>query len=200
METEKRLERLEHELMNMKRRYRRLLVVTGLVAAVMAAVLIATKVGGPVVAFAETGIADEVKARRFVLVDEQGDTRALLAVLEDGPALFLIDPQGTPRAMLAILEDGPTLSLTDPQGTPLAMLDVSEGVSALSLIDPQRTPRATLAVLEDGPTLLFTDLQGQNRAVLGTGSTTTSDGRKTTYPESSLRLYKPDGTVLWMTP
>jgi len=55
-------------------------------------------------------------------------------------------------------------------------------------------------VLEDGPTLLFTDLQGQNRAVLGTGSTTTSDGRKTTYPESSLRLYKPDGTVLWMTP
>jgi hypothetical protein len=46
------------------------------------------------------------------------------------------------------------------------------------------------------PALLLFDENGKLRACLGIGQASTPDGRTITYPESSLRLYKPDGKVL----
>ena len=82
MDTGERIDQLERELMGMKRRYRRLLV--GLVAAVVAVVLLMAKVGGPLAAFAQSDFADEVRARSFILVDAQGELHALLGMSDAG--------------------------------------------------------------------------------------------------------------------
>jgi hypothetical protein len=36
--------------------------------------------------------------------------------------------------------------------------------------------------------------------MLGAGQTITPDGRKITYPESSMRLFNPEGKVIWSVP
>jgi len=36
--------------------------------------------------------------------------------------------------------------------------------------------------------------------MLGTGRTVLPDGREITYPESSLRLFGPDGKTIWHAP
>ena len=98
----------------------------------------------------------EVRANRFVLVDENGRTGAMLSVDTDGPRLRLFDEQGRLRINLAVVKDGPRLDLTDKNGKP--------------------------------------------RAQLGVGRTVSPDGRGITYPESSLRLFGPDQTVVWQAP
>ncbi len=98
----------------------------------------------------------EVRANRFVLVDENGRTGAMLSVDTDGPRLRLFDEQGRLRINLAVVKDGPRLHLTDKNGKP--------------------------------------------RAQLGVGRTVSPDGREITYPESSLRLFGPDQTVVWHAP
>ena len=62
---------------------------------------------------------NEVRAKKFVLVDENGKTRALLALITDGPALVLFDENGEIRADLAVSmsKAGPALlGLYDTNG------------------------------------------------------------------------------------
>ena len=64
------------------------------------------------------GVAKEVRAERFVMVDELGVTRAELGLLKDEqPGLALYDEAGSMRAMLGLEEDGrPVLEFYDEAG------------------------------------------------------------------------------------
>ena len=70
----------------------------------------------------------------------------------------------------------------------------------LAFYDAQGKHRAALSILGDEPKLILYDEQGQDRASVGVDVTTTKTGVETTYPESSIRLYGPDGFTLWSVP
>lgn len=79
---------------------------------------------------AQSGIPDEIRAKRFVVVDDEGSDRAMLETLQDGSTrLRLLDAQDKPRAELHVLTDG----------TP-----------ALGLLDAQRKTRIALGTRTDG--------------------------------------------------
>ena len=77
-------------------------------------------------------VQQEVRARSFVLVDDNGKDRAALAMTEDGPRLFLSDENGEPRVTLSVQKDGARLSLWDENGknrVGLSVLKNGPGVS-----------------------------------------------------------------------
>lgn len=80
-------------------------------------------------------VADEVRAKLFVLVDVDGKDRAALVVTADGPVLALYDRDGKFRADLAVTAAGSALALRDRDGAPRAMLGVPTGGPALGLYD-----------------------------------------------------------------
>ena len=92
MTTEERLAKVERELGRVKRRSRWLLVALALGLAALALVW---------------ALAEEVRAKRFVLVDEEGRERAALEMNADRPMLSLCDEKGQPRVALGVTADGP---------------------------------------------------------------------------------------------
>lgn len=59
---------------------------------------------------------------------------------------------------------------------------------------------ARLGVIKDEPNIDLMDAKENVRAELGVGGTLTKNGERTTYPESSLRLFDPKGNLIWMAP
>jgi hypothetical protein len=74
--------------------------------------------GGPAMAQEEGTGQAVVTARRFELVDEQGQSRAVMAMTKEGtPALVLSDAAGKGRAWLTLRADGsPRLDFRDASG------------------------------------------------------------------------------------
>ena len=131
MDLAQRMERLERE----SRRWR------------AAAVLLAIVLGlGLFVGQAKPEPA-EVKAAKFVLVDEQG----------------------APRGSLAMENGGPALVLTDSRGKGAIRLQVPKvpDKAAIYLSDPTESTDAELAMTQTGPVLHFNDRVG-NRVRLAT--------------------------------
>lgn len=124
------------------------------------------------------GVLKEVRANKFVLVDDDGKMLAQLGVDVFGPTLSLSDKNDKVRAWLGVDEDGPLLQLSDDKGKVRALLGADEDVSGLSLFDDK----------------------GKGRCTIGAAATIHEDGRKTTYPESSIWLFGPDGKGLWSAP
>jgi len=82
------------------------------------------------------GVSDEIRARRFLLVDTHGKVRAGLSVGSDGSvALALADADEKTRAGLAVLVDGsPRLRFSDKQEKARAGLSVgADGSGTLAL-------------------------------------------------------------------
>jgi len=136
----------------------------------------------------------------LALSDENDKLRALLAVGKDGPGLALLDENDKLRALLTLLKDGPALDLRDENGKARARLTVLEDGPRLWLADENDKLCAGLSVGKDGTALGLFDKNGKMRCALGAGVTTQADGRKITYPESSLRLFGPDGFMIWQAP
>ena len=151
MTTEERLEIVEKELAAAKRRIGRL-VIGGAVALVCIAILLAAWLRPA-----------EVRARKFVLVDGDGKTRALLTVDEDGPRLGLTDESGKARAELRVAKNGPTLNLSDKNGNARAGLSVLKDGPVLDLDKGSGKTRALLTVEEGGPGMR---LYGENDKIL----------------------------------
>ena len=81
--------KIEERLESLERKYRRLLFAGGGLAALLVVVLLL----GAMVAV--QNVKDEVRAREFVLVDENQKPRAALRLSEDGrPSLNLLDKNG----------------------------------------------------------------------------------------------------------
>jgi hypothetical protein len=107
-------------------------------------------------ATASPGVVDEVRARRIVVVDAQGETRAHLGVLPEGsPALALFDAQGRARATLGVLPDGrPGLTLADAQGTERAILGATE-LKTIRTGVVERRPKSSLVLFDANGTVLW---------------------------------------------
>lgn len=117
-------------------------------------------------------VLEEVKARRFTLVDENGKPRATLTMLTEGPCLSLLDENGKKRAGLGVLKDGPGFSFYDENGKQRARLGVEKDGACLSLFDANDKPRVALTMFHDHPCLGLLDENGKPRAsltVLGDG-------------------------------
>jgi hypothetical protein len=71
--------------------------------------------------------AVEVRARKFVVVDKNGNLRAILALAKTGPMLGLGDENGKLRTALGLSKDGAKLSLRDENGKTRARLSVDQG-------------------------------------------------------------------------
>lgn len=114
--------------------------------------------------------------------------------------LHVFDEAGDARAALCSTPDGPALVLRQHLDGSWASLGTWKNESKLQLSDAKGRVRAGLAVLEDGPSVALFDETAQIRAVLGSMTTTNSEDRVTKWPEASLLLFSPDGTLRWSAP
>ena len=125
MELESRVDRLERENRRLKRLGVTALVVAGLIVGL---------------GQARPRQPEEVRATKFVLVDEGGQQRATLGIENGGPALVLEDTTGRGVVQLQVpkIPDKPSLYLRDPR----------------------ESARVELAMTMNGPVLHFTDKTG----------------------------------------
>jgi len=145
MTTEERLEILERELARAKRRNYWFMTVLGLAVGLFALNWYLR---------AAEGVAKEVRANKFILVDAKGKYRAQLAVVDKvGPLLGLYGEDDKPRAMLSVIMDGPALTLFDKNSKSGVGLDIIHGAPAVRLYDKDGKARAVLSVTELGPWL-----------------------------------------------
>lgn len=139
MTIDERVENLERALAVEKNRNR--LIMFGLLVMAVAVVLTTILFGIQPHAIAQSGgkVADEIRARRIIVVDEKGTIRIELVAQADRNALALCNENGIPRAVLSVFKDDPGLILYD-------------GKTKL---------RATLVVFEDKPFLTLYNADGK---------------------------------------
>lgn len=175
---ESRLRKLERE----NRRFRTAAVaILGLAGAT---VLMGQKSDPPV--------PDEIRARAFTVVDEQGKDRAtfshwnedgstqLMILGKDGNAratlsysekadlagLVVRDSKTLPRLTLGVATDGGTIGLNDTAGHPRVWLQVNNNIPELSLFDESARRRVYLVSTPSGETFNFFDATGATRVAL----------------------------------
>jgi hypothetical protein len=204
MTTEERLEKLERELSRAKRHNRRVLIGAAVCLGMIFAWTFFAQPGRLGTAHAETPTTtpaqNEIRARSFILEDENGKERAALVGSKDGASLEMLDENGKVRAKMSVDKDGSMLLLSDENGKLRAGLSAHKFGAGLVLYDENGKYRAMLGTGKDGPSLSLTDEKGKDRAVLGTTKTETPDGKEIKYPESSILLFGPDGKVRWTAP
>ncbi|MFA6472334.1 MAG: hypothetical protein WCU00_09870 [Candidatus Latescibacterota bacterium] len=149
---------------------------------------------------AQQSVLDEIRAKKFILEDENGKRLAMLGMSSTEPALILYDKKGMNRAVLTMVDDEPGLCLFDKNGWRRAALDIFLDEPGLHLSDENGKSRASLNILKIGPRLSLIDENDKYRAILGVSVTESKDGKKTTYPESSLLLFGTDGPMIWHAP
>ena len=138
MSIEERLEKLDLKLARIQF-INRLLVILGI------GVFLALWFFSSGTPTAQEKVMDEVIAKRFVLIDENGKTRALLHAVNDVTSLQLLSVNSYSLTGLVLFKEGPRLVMHDENGK----------------------PRAGLSVSKDGPLLLLNDKAGKNRIRMG---------------------------------
>jgi hypothetical protein len=223
MTTDERIEKLEKGLASARRLNRWLLAAVATLAVAVAGM-------GLAMVFCAFGISPardcmtvkEVRADRFVVVDENGKERAVLGSGGKwGPSLSLLDENGECRASLNLLGGVPSLTVSDSlrgvtlyvgqdevgltlvdhqKRTDRAQLTLGNAGPALTLADENGKARAVMAVIKDGPALTLYDEKGRCRATVGVAHTETLEGKTIAWTESSLFLWDVNGKPLWHAP
>ncbi len=164
MTIEERLENVERELKQVKRRGRFLIGAVVMLAAGLAFV-------AGLKAAAARAVAPEIHARSISLEDENGTVRVSLKGDAEMPGLWLLDAKGEPRASLSADEYGPRLSLASGKDRPNVVLAANDTTAGLSLWDAQEETLAALSVNKNGPGLSLTYKSGQPGVWLYSGET-----------------------------
>jgi hypothetical protein len=143
-----------------------------------------------------------IRANAFVLEDDDGRTRAELAMGEHGPGFHLYDEKGNIRGVLEMNAAQSRLTLYNPEGNGFAGLHVTDdGKPKLFMYDKGEI-RAELVAEEHLSALSLHDEKGELRAVLAAPSPTVKEtgevvaGRFLSVVESgeaSLCLYSDKG-------
>jgi len=155
MTTEERLARVERQCMMFKAGF-------ALVTVALAVVLLI----GASQDQDKTKVLEEVRAKRFVLLDEAGKDRGGLATTKDGPGLVLWNENGKPSVNLIAERLGASLALSDKTGTRRLNLDTSAGGTVLALADENGADRAGFVVTNFASVLMLSDRNGKLRALL----------------------------------
>jgi len=100
-------------------------------------------------------VQDSVRARRFELVDDRGNVRAVLGTQNDSgaPGFLISDSAGRPRIALHVSpDDVPALDLLDASGAPRVHVALdSDGAPMATLFGPADRPaQALVGVTSDG--------------------------------------------------
>ena len=100
-------------------------------------------------------VADNVRSRRFELVDAKGEVRAVLGTQVDSgaPGFLVSDSAGRPRIALHVSpDDTPAFDLLDATGAPRVHVALgTDGAPVLTLFGPTEKPaQALLTVTSDG--------------------------------------------------
>ena len=155
MTNNERFERMERQLARV--RWFNCCLITCIVLAL--AVWLILKTFNPETAWAQSA-PKEIRANKFVLEDQDGTTRAQLAIDLNGSMLFLHDENGNIRAALIATSDGPALVLRE-KGKTRAELGVLKDTPQLVLLDENGKPRTALSVDKDGPKLGLFEKNGK---------------------------------------
>lgn len=161
-------------------------------------------------------MTNEVRAKRFVLVDDTGKLRAVLGAASHGAvslglldnddkirSVLIVDSNGAPRlelfgtdetrrVVLSVFANRSGLGIFGDAGRGGAVLDVvDDGGVTLGLTDSRERGRAGLQLRSDGTTLInFNDTNEKIRAALGIGA----DG------SPGLGLWDKEGRRIWQAP
>ena len=149
--------------------------------------------------------AGELRARAFVLVDEQGTTLARLGRLPHGVlGLGFYDDGRRSRILLSVKEDGTSsLNLFSKGGRSGALLNASRtGGASLRLLDAHWKSRATVATWPNGaPFLRFADRNGKDRILLGsTDLKVEPSGELVERSAPRVLFFDEDESILWQAP
>ncbi len=171
-------DRLGQELSRIRRDVRRLKAVCwGVVGLLGLVALLSALAASRVFLPAEV---DEIRARRFIVVDDRGTTRVQLGLLgEEGAGLELADSRGVGRAAIAVRPDGAAaIEMLGEERHPRVTLEVlPDGSPRLELRGPDGMSAVTVGVRRDGAAhVLLADHHGQHRSAL------TITPRRTTGP------------------
>ena len=91
--------------------------------------------GTPVFAQKTPQVAEVIKAKRFEVVDLDGNTRAALSVLDGEPRLWLKDKNGKTSVMLSLNKDEePSLWFADKSGQRRAGLGLDNGEPRMAFV------------------------------------------------------------------
>ncbi len=114
------------------------------------------------------GVPDEIRARKFVVVDEKGERIAVLEFTEEGHgALGLLNNNGVTQVELVAGENS-GVAFNAPDGNLRAAIVLEGGVAGLLLVDPKGTPQVTAAATgEEGGIIDLRAEKGYERIFLG---------------------------------
>lgn len=127
------------------RLYRECQLWRGIAVLLGAVVLLTVSLG------ASPRVPEELKAKRFTVVDPNGRPAAQLSFDHGGPSLTLLEPTGTPRVRITSGYDTPTeLRILDGYGTRMSVRRNLDDSFTVDLLDKAHTVRATLSLGTDG--------------------------------------------------
>jgi len=93
----------------------------------------------------------EIRANRFVLLDDEGRQRGVLRVQDGVPGLLLQDAAGSWRAVLSVNEAESSLFLTRANGESGVAVAAGDGTSSFTLYGAGGKPDMELRTGPEGP-------------------------------------------------
>jgi hypothetical protein len=135
------------------------------------------------------------------LVDENGNPRGGFTDQEEGGALFLDDKYGKAGVALGSQKGGAGLVFFDRSGKGRVNLGIVPGGSVLSLSDENEKQRVLLSEAKVGPSLDLFDENERSRAVFGaTSLENPNTGASENTGPSSIVLFGTNGKTIWRAP
>ncbi len=155
------MEAVTQRLCRLERQIRRWKVLGIAAAAVLGLTVVMGAAGNK-----DKEVAEEIRARRFYVVDRDNKIRVAIAVVvrdgvERGVGLALYDANGKRRASIGLSRDGSNVLLKDTEGrTRAALVVLPNGRPGLALYDESFRPRAAMVAFRDGPVIRLRDANG----------------------------------------
>lgn len=146
------------------------LAIVGVLLAAFLGGFVAQRLAGTVAHAAEPGSV--LRAKAFVVVDDQGREHAVLGVHPQGTGLMVNDLEGNSRMVLGMLpEDQVGIVITAADQKTQVALGAWTDTNHLDLYDGEERPRFTVGVGRDGRNagLAFYDEQKAERLAIGMG-------------------------------
>jgi len=141
---------------------------------------------------AKPDVKDEVRAKRFVLVDDAGKERAALESFPDGQARLVVRGKDKAATYCGIMSNGTAIvTLATPGGQRVVELGTVDEAPIVILRDASDKLRIGMTIGENGSAgVVIRDGQGAQRLSLEVGKDGTTE----------IRALDAKGTVLWRAP